>query len=97
MIHVLRKPLSEGTVAANVVKHGVGGLNIDASRVGTTDNLNGGARTCGPVTARAIPTASSEVVRGDRPFQETPEKVPPLECFSPPPTSSSPQADGLET
>ena len=33
MIHVLRKPLSEGTVASNVVKHGTGGLNIDASRV----------------------------------------------------------------
>lgn len=33
MIHVLRKPLSEGTVASNVVKHGTGGLNIDASRI----------------------------------------------------------------
>ena len=26
MVHVLRKPLSEGTVAANVLKHGCGGL-----------------------------------------------------------------------
>ena len=33
VIHVLRKPLSEGTVAANVLKHGTGGLNIDASRI----------------------------------------------------------------
>ena len=33
VIHVLRKPLSEGTVASNTLKHGVGGLNIDASRV----------------------------------------------------------------
>jgi len=33
MIHVLRKPLSEGTVAANTLKHGTGGLNIDASRI----------------------------------------------------------------
>ena len=33
IIHVLRKPLSEGTVASNVVKHGCGGLNIDASRI----------------------------------------------------------------
>ena len=33
MIHVLRKPLSEGTVASNVLKHGTGGLNIDASRI----------------------------------------------------------------
>lgn len=43
VIHVLRKPLSEGTVAANTLKHGTGGLNIDASRISTTDNLNGGA------------------------------------------------------
>jgi len=34
VIHVLRKPCSEGTVAANTLKHGTGGLNIDASRVG---------------------------------------------------------------
>ena len=32
-IHVLRKPLSESTVVANVLKHGCGGLNIDAARV----------------------------------------------------------------
>ncbi len=43
VIHVLRKPLSEGTVAVNVLKHGTGGINIDASRISTTDNLNGGA------------------------------------------------------
>ena len=43
VIHVLRKPLSEGTVAANTLKHGTGGLNIDASRISTDDNLNGGA------------------------------------------------------
>ena len=35
IFHVLRKPLSEGTVASNVLKHGTGGINIDASRVGT--------------------------------------------------------------
>ena len=33
IIHVLRKPLSEGTVAANTLKHGTGGINIDASRI----------------------------------------------------------------
>jgi site-specific DNA-methyltransferase (adenine-specific) len=39
-----RKPFAKGsTVAANVLEWGVGGLNIDASRVGTNDNLNGGA------------------------------------------------------
>ena len=47
VIHLLRKPLSEGTVAANTLRHGAGGLNIDASRVTTTDNLNGGAYTQG--------------------------------------------------
>ncbi|MBQ73357.1 MAG: hypothetical protein CMJ67_10680 [Planctomycetaceae bacterium] len=33
IFHVLRKPLSEGTVAANTLKHGTGGLNIDVSRI----------------------------------------------------------------
>lgn len=40
-IIVARKPLI-GTVAANVLTHGTGALNIDATRVSTTDNLNGG-------------------------------------------------------
>lgn len=51
VVHVLRKPLSEGTVAANTLKHGCGGLNIDASRVAgvwsdpnprQTDDMRGG-------------------------------------------------------
>jgi hypothetical protein len=33
VIHLARKPLSEGSVAANAQKHGVGALNIDGSRV----------------------------------------------------------------
>jgi site-specific DNA-methyltransferase (adenine-specific) len=41
-IVVARKPLI-GTVAENVLTHGTGALNIDGSRIGTTDNLNGGA------------------------------------------------------
>jgi len=45
VIHVLRKPLSEGTVAANVLKHGTGALHIDRCRVATTDTLDGGAST----------------------------------------------------
>ena len=40
IIHVLRKPLSEGTVASNVLKHGCGGLNIDASRIGNSTRTN---------------------------------------------------------
>jgi hypothetical protein len=41
-IVVARKPLV-GTVAANVLAHGTGALNIDGCRVPTADNLNGGA------------------------------------------------------
>lgn len=33
VIHVLRKPCSEGTVAANVLRHGTGALNIDECRI----------------------------------------------------------------
>ena len=32
-IHVLRKPCSEPTVAANVLRHGTGGLDIGESRI----------------------------------------------------------------
>ena len=41
-IIVARKPL-EGTVAANVLAHGTGAINIDGCRVGTSESLNGGA------------------------------------------------------
>lgn len=40
-ICVARKPF-KGTVAANVLKHGTGALNIDACRVPTGDKLGGG-------------------------------------------------------
>ena len=46
-ITLARKPLV-GTVAANVLKHGCGGLNIAASRIETGDNLNGGAYAKNP-------------------------------------------------
>jgi len=42
-----RKPLSEKTVVANVLKHGTGGINIDGCRVGTEiieQNQNSGGR-----------------------------------------------------
>ena len=41
-IVVARKPISEKTVAENVLKWGTGGINIDGCRIETTDNLNGG-------------------------------------------------------
>jgi DNA modification methylase len=34
---MFRKPLSEPTIAQNVLVHGCGGLNIDATRIGTQD------------------------------------------------------------
>jgi DNA modification methylase len=41
-ICMARKPLSEKTVAENVLKYGTGGINIDESRVGTTGARNNG-------------------------------------------------------
>jgi site-specific DNA-methyltransferase (adenine-specific) len=45
-IIVARKPL-EGTVAQNVLKYGTGGLNIDASRIGSEERVNGGMSSLG--------------------------------------------------
>jgi site-specific DNA-methyltransferase (adenine-specific) len=49
-ICVARKPLV-GTVAANVLAHGTGALNIDGCRVETSDNLNGGTYSAGGKSA----------------------------------------------
>lgn len=43
VIHLLRKPTSEGTVASNVLRHGTGAINVDGCRIGTSDGLGGGA------------------------------------------------------
>jgi hypothetical protein len=51
VVHLARKPLTESSVAANVLKHGAGAVNVDACRVvadttemegrsGTASNLN---------------------------------------------------------
>jgi len=34
VVHLCRRPLSESSVAANVLKHGTGAIHIDASRIG---------------------------------------------------------------
>jgi len=44
-IVLARKPLSEKTVAKNVLKWGVGGLATDNCRVGTEERINSGGRT----------------------------------------------------
>jgi len=36
VIHLARKPLSEGSVAANVLEHETGGINVDGCRVHTS-------------------------------------------------------------
>ena len=38
---LIRKPI-KGTVASNVLEHGVGGLNIDGCRIATSDDLGNG-------------------------------------------------------
>ena len=47
VITVARKPLSEANVAANVLKHGCGANNVNACRIATADDLNGGAYSAG--------------------------------------------------
>ena len=42
-----RKPLSEKTVAANVLKWGTGGINVDGCRVATEDQLSIGSNSGG--------------------------------------------------
>lgn len=37
---LVRKPCAEKTVAANVLKHGTGGINIDASRIRTNEDTS---------------------------------------------------------
>ena len=44
-IIVARKPLGEATVAANVLRHGTGGLNIDGCRIHAVDALGGSYKT----------------------------------------------------
>ena len=42
-IALARKPLSEKTVAANVLRWGTGVINVDGCRIPTNDKLGGGA------------------------------------------------------
>lgn len=43
LICLARKPLSEKSVAANVLRWGTGAINIDGCRIATAENLNAGA------------------------------------------------------
>ena len=42
-----RKPLSEKSIADNVLKHGTGGINIDDCRIGTEKRVNTGMSSLG--------------------------------------------------
>lgn len=50
-----RKPLSENTVAENVLKYGTGGINIDGSRIETDEELNYGTGTKSNVGFKTSP------------------------------------------
>jgi site-specific DNA-methyltransferase (adenine-specific) len=58
-IVLARKPLSESSIAANVLRHGTGGINVDGCRVGTEEIKN---HVRWP--ANLIHDGSEEVVRG---------------------------------
>ena len=61
-ILLCRKPL-DGTVASNVLAHGVGGLNIDACRVSTEERLSFGSRAIGTdsgVCGKQVPKGEGE-------------------------------------
>ena len=62
-ITVARKPF-RGAIAANVLKHGTGAINVDGGRVATDDNLNGGGYDPkGRWPANLIHDGSDEVTR----------------------------------
>jgi site-specific DNA-methyltransferase (adenine-specific) len=68
-IVVARKPLI-GTVAANVLEHGTGALNIDGSRIGTTDNLNGGRYSDGKDETDSVAFGSGVNKRSKNDFKQ---------------------------
>ena len=63
VIYVMRKPLSEGTITANVLKHGTGALNIDACRNRTSEKIENHSRSSS--------SAVSKGIYGDSKGQET--------------------------
>jgi len=76
VVTVARKPMSEGTVAANVLEHGCGALNIDAARISTTPSeqaemMNYGYEGSMPVKTVSIPAGNgrwpANLVLGHKP------------------------------
>ena len=75
-IILARKPL-DGTVANNVLAHGVGGLNIDECRVGTTGGGNSckGGDNCHCFEKNEIYGATKHPVQSDEPKGRFPANV----------------------
>ena len=56
-IHVLRKPCSESTVTANVLRHGTGGINVNGSRIAWANEADAAAVSA--VTTSFIKTTTT--------------------------------------
>jgi DNA modification methylase len=68
-IVLARKPLSEKTIVANVLKHGTGAINVDGCRVGNEERLNKGVPSyhgaTGTFSAQGeMPTRSDKIAVG---------------------------------
>lgn len=75
-IVMARKPLSEKNIASNVIKHGTGGINIDGCRVGTSENLNGGAYSSGKSVAMFSPGNGGGFVRQEGLYKQPSGRFP---------------------
>ena len=65
LICLARKPLSEGTVAKNVVLHGTGAINVDGCRIGTDEGAEDDGRSAiGRWPANLAHDGSEEVLAG---------------------------------
>jgi site-specific DNA-methyltransferase (adenine-specific) len=65
-IVVARKPLGEKTVAENVLTHGTGGLNIDASRIGYQNEADRDSAMPGSTPPTEIASGHITVLSGTR-------------------------------
>lgn len=63
-IVLARKPISEKTVASNVLKHHTGGINIDATRIGTEGARNNGSGMKSEIFGKYNPTEKVDYGKG---------------------------------
>lgn len=69
---LVRKPLAASSIAENVLEYGVGGLNIDASRVGwETGGMEGQERTSDRISPNPMDWGKQKVVPRD--YKPTPQ------------------------